>query len=134
MFLGGLSRTFLRCVVCSVTCLSLLTSQPSHYLEIVEERGVGRLCGYPLCDKPSRDGEKCARCVGLAFGGRIFSRKTLGCVCVYSSVFQVVQAAQASIREEAPLLFPGVQSGTALSSLVTTLRAFYQNPSAAGGM
>jgi hypothetical protein len=42
-----------RQIVCAFSML-----QPGHYDEIVEERGVGRLCGYPLCDKPSRDGNK----------------------------------------------------------------------------
>ncbi|KAI7820815.1 Rtr1/RPAP2 family-domain-containing protein [Gamsiella multidivaricata] len=27
----------------------------SHYLEVIEERNIGKLCGYPLCSKPPRD-------------------------------------------------------------------------------
>ncbi|KAF9192316.1 RNA polymerase II associated protein 2 [Haplosporangium sp. Z 11] len=27
----------------------------SHYQEIIEERNIGKFCGYPLCSKPPRD-------------------------------------------------------------------------------
>ncbi|KAF8937283.1 Rtr1/RPAP2 family-domain-containing protein [Dissophora ornata] len=27
----------------------------SHYQEVIEERNIGNLCGYPLCPKPPRD-------------------------------------------------------------------------------
>lgn len=45
-------RNSIKCIFIIFLSFQLIHINPAHYEDIVEERSITKICGYPLCDLP----------------------------------------------------------------------------------